>query len=85
MPVSDPLVIAELVGLGWALVGVVVLGLKGRIILFWLGVLGVFPILWAAPFLIAHPDSRWARRFYSEGKLAKAIERETRRHVLWAE
>jgi hypothetical protein len=51
--------------------GVVVV-LKGRWTLLLAAVCLLFPLLWYGAFALANPSSWWARRFYSEAKMASA-------------
>lgn len=52
-----------------------VTGMKGQWMLFVAGFITVGAVWWIAAFRLARPGSWWARRFYDDGKLARAERR----------
>ncbi len=68
--------IAVLIGMVvlFAAPGVVTL-LKRKYLLFAAGIIFPSIVWWVAAFLLADPESWWARRFYDDEKLAKARAR----------
>jgi hypothetical protein len=68
-----PLIVAPIL-ITTYIVAPVITGLKGRNDLVAFGVL-LHPIWWVGAFLLAKPNSWWARKFYDAEKLALAQRR----------